>query len=271
MSSQTRVSLVVHAAQAGGEHAHSQFQQHLESENKAEPDEGIINPGDIVTEADRAAQRHVEDVIQEHYRHDVIVGEELDARKSVPEKSIAWVIDPIDGTYNFARGSRYWLTSVAVLRDGIPVAAANVAPALGEQYVANKGGSTRNGELISVTDHRDPRYANVAATVIPDYGARTRYAEGVAELFEGFGNARRYGTAQLTLSHVATGVLDGAVTPASVNPWDSIAGAYLVKQAGGQVTDLEGEPWRHDSQGLVASNGHIHDELLAVARTMAAE
>jgi myo-inositol-1(or 4)-monophosphatase len=163
------------------------------------------------------------------------------------------------------------VTSVAVVEGGQPFAAANVAPALGDAYVAGSEGTTRNGEPVSVTDHREPRFANVAATFIPGFGSRVDYAAGVAELFERFGNVRRYGSAQLTLSHMACGVLDGAVAPSRADPWDCIAGTYLVAHAGGRVTDLDGEPWRHDSRGLVASNGRVHDELLEAAARMAGD
>jgi myo-inositol-1(or 4)-monophosphatase len=271
MSTETRRSLVERAARAGAEEAHSLFHRGVEPENKVDPSAGIVDPGDVVTEADRAAQRRVLEVVEAAYPADTVVGEEADARKTVPDTGIAWVVDPIDGTYNFDRGSRQWLTSVAVLEDGDPFAAANVAPALGDVYRADATGAFRNGEPISVTGHREPRYANVAATFIPTFGSREPYAAGVAELFERFGNVRRYGSAQLTLSHVACGVLDGAVTPDRVNPWDSIAGVHLVERAGGRVTDLDGDRWRHDSRGLVASNGEVHDELLEVARTMAEE
>lgn len=271
MSGETRPEFVKRVAEAGGTEALSRFQQNIKSENKVNSAEGIINPGDVVTEADRIAQKRIREMIRERYPDDTIVGEEMNARKSIPDEGIAWVIDPIDGTYNFARGSKHWTASVAVVNDGTPFAAANVAPALNDSYVADSSGATRNGESMSVTDHKEPKYANVAATFIPDFGARTAYATGVGDLFTGFGNFRRYGTAQLTLSHVAAGVLDGVVTPGRINPWDSIVGAYLVERAGGQVTDLEGEPWRHDSRGLIASNGEIHDELLSVTRTMAEE
>ena len=271
MSSEGRAALVERAARAGAAEAHSRFQQGVDAENKARKGEGIVDPGDVVTEADRAAQRRVVEEINEAYPGDAIVAEEGEERKTVPEDGLAWVVDPIDGTYNFARGSRHWMTSVAVVEDGMPFAAANIAPALGDSYVAAGDGATRNGEAVSVTDHREPRFANVAATFIPGFGSRVDYAAGVAELFERFGNVRRYGSAQLTLSHVACGILDGAVAPSRADPWDCIAGTYLVECAGGRVTDLDGDPWRHDSRGLVASNGRIHDELLEVATRMAGD
>jgi myo-inositol-1(or 4)-monophosphatase len=77
---------------------------------------------------------------------------------------------------------------------------------------------------------------------------------------------RRFGCAQLGLAMVASGALEGITTNLRANPWDTVAGVHMIRQAGGQVTDLEGERWRHDSEGLVASNGAVHDELLEAAR-----
>jgi myo-inositol-1(or 4)-monophosphatase len=77
-----------------------------------------------------------------------------------------------------------------------------------------------------------------------------------------FGDVRRVGSMQATLALVAAGSLEGAVATGTPHPWDSVAGAELVRRAGGTVTDLRGEPWTHDSTGLVASNGRAHERLL---------
>jgi len=77
---------------------------------------------------------------------------------------------------------------------------------------------------------------------------------------------RRFGCAQLELAMVASGALEGTMTNLRANSWDTVAGVQLIREAGGVVTDLEGDRWRHDSAGIVASNGGIHDELLAAAR-----
>lgn len=263
------VGIVEKAAKEGGKRAMEWFRTEIDSENKAESSAEIINPADVVTDADRAAQRKVIDVIKEEYPDDAIVGEEEDELKSVPKTGTAWVIDPIDGTYNFARGGRDWATSVAVVRDGNPIAAANFLPALGDMYVASSGEMTRNGTRVAVSDRPEPKYSSVAPMVIPDYGDREGFGNATKEIVTNFGNIRRYGSAQVTCALVASGVLEGAVTHRKLNPWDSIAGAYMIEEAGGKITDIDGEKWTHESQGLVASNGRSHDEILAVARTMA--
>lgn len=264
-----RVDIAERAAREGGKRAMEWFRTDVDSENKVESSAEIVNPAEVVTDADRAAQRKVIDVITEEYPDDAIVGEEEDELKSVPESGIAWVIDPIDGTYNFARGGGYWATSIAVVRDGKPIAAANFLPALDDMYVASPGRTTRNGTQVTVSKRPEPKYSSVAPMVIPDYGERGNFSNAAKEIITKFGNIRRYGSAQVTCSLVASGVLEGAMTHRQLNPWDSIAGAYMVKEAGGKITDLDGNMWTHESQGLVVSNGQSHDEILAVAQTMA--
>lgn len=92
------------------------------------------------------------------------------------------------------------------------------------------------------------------------------YARAFEAIVSRFADLRRFGSAQGTLGMVAAGSLEGTVTNVEIDPWGTIAGVHPVRQAGGRVTGLDGERWRHDSRGLVASNGHLHDEVLAAAR-----
>ena len=84
-----------------------------------------------------------------------------------------------------------------------------------------------------------------------------------AEIVERFGDMRRFGSAQLTLSMVAEGALDATITNVDCNPWDTVAGVHMVRAAGGTVTDIHGERWHADSEGMVATNGTAHDAVLA--------
>ncbi|WP_162224404.1 inositol monophosphatase family protein [Halorussus amylolyticus] len=256
-----RLAVVQRAAAAGSEVAAAHFRQGIDVETKS-------GKTDVVTEADRAAQRRVIEVVTEKFPDDAIVGEEEDERKAVPETGDAWVIDPIDGTNNYIRSIPMWTTSVAAVRDGEPIAAANVCPALGDTYVADSTGTRLGGEPVSVSDRTDPETFTVAPTIWWDFDHRDEYADICREIVERFGDMRRFGCAQITLSMVASGALEGTVTNVAPNPWDSVAGVYMVRQAGGVVTDLDGNRWRHDSEGLVASNGEAHDELLATAKSV---
>ncbi|MFC4552608.1 MULTISPECIES: inositol monophosphatase family protein [Halorussus] len=257
-----RLAVAERAATAGSEVAAEGFRAGLDIETKA-------GKTDVVTEADRNAQRRVIEVIREEFPDDAIVGEEEDELKEVPETGDAWVVDPIDGTNNYVREIPVWTTSVAAVRDGEPVAAVNAAPALGDTYVADADGVRVDGESVSVSERTDPETFAVAPTIWWDFDRRDEYAGICRGIVERFGDMRRFGSAQLTLAMVARGSLEGTVTNLAANPWDTVAGVHMVRRAGGTVTDLDGDRWRHDSVGLVASNGEAHDELLAAARSVA--
>ncbi|AEH35537.1 inositol monophosphatase family protein [Halopiger xanaduensis] len=254
-----RASVAISAAEAGAAIAADSFRGDLEVEQKD-------GKTDVVTQVDRNAQTRVIEVIREAFPDDPIVGEEEDALKQVPEAGPAWIVDPIDGTNNYVDGIRAFGTAIAAVVDGEPVAGATVCPALEDTYRVGPKGAFLNGEPLSVSDCTDPERAHVCPTFWWDFDQRDQYAAATRALVDRFGDVRRFGCAQLELGMVASGALEGVVTNLRANPWDTVAGVALIRAAGGTVTDLEGERWRHDSRGLVASNGGVHDELLEAAR-----
>lgn len=262
MTTDQPAALAEASARAGAATAVDQFRSSLEVERKA--------GGEAVTEVDRAAQAAVVERIRATAPDATIVGEEVGTADTVPADGTAWIVDPIDGTENFVRGTRRWTTSVARIEAGGPVAAANAAPAMGDTYVGRPESVTRNDEPVTVSERTDPRRFAVAPIVWWGFDRREEYTAAVRAILERFGDLRRTGSAQATLSLVAAGGLDGAVTNVAASPWDTVAGAAMVEWAGGRVTDLDGEPWRYDSDGLVASNGQCHDAVLAAARDVAA-
>ncbi|MFC4359903.1 inositol monophosphatase family protein [Halobium salinum] len=250
-----RRSLLAEVAREGGERALESFREVVTVETK----EG---PLDSVTEVDRAVQRHVADRVADAFPDDALVGEEDGAEKEIPETGYAWVVDPIDGTNNYVAGNRNWTTSVALVRDGAVVGAVNRAPALGESYVALGNGSTRSDGPCTTSDRADL----ATFTVDPVFGLSPAHRTGLAAVTgvvaNRLGDLRRVGSGQLTLSMVAAGELDAAVSTVSLPPWDTRAGVYLVREAGGVVTDLAGERWTGASESLLVSNGRAHDELV---------
>ncbi|WP_135821509.1 inositol monophosphatase family protein [Halostella litorea] len=259
MDESERADVAVAAAREGASVAADYFRTDLPVEMKD-------GKTDVVTRADREAQERVIETIRETFPDVTVVGEEEDAPTVVPDDGPSFVVDPIDGTNNFVRGIPVWCTSVAAVVDGEPVAAATVVPPTGDEYVAADGPTRLNGEPVSVSDRIDPEASTVSPTLWWDLDRRDEYAAAATGVVERFADLRRYGSAQVTFGYVASGALDGSFSNLRGNPWDTVAGAHLVRQAGGRVTDLEGNRWRHDSRGVVASNGEIHDELLAVAR-----
>ncbi|WP_372909920.1 inositol monophosphatase [Salinigranum sp.] len=253
-----RAHVAEQAARVGAAVAAGGFRRGIPVETKGEKT-------DVVTQADRDAQARVIDCIHSTYAANAIVGEEEDELKSVPDEGPTWVIDPIDGTNNFVRGFQVWCTAVAAVCDGDPVAAAIAAPELGDVYVGDDETATRNGDSLAVSARTDPEACSVVPTMWWGRDRRDEYAVACREIVERFGDLRRVGSAQVTLAMLAAGAVDGVVTNVYANPWDTVAGVHLIRLAGGTVTDVHGDPWRHDSHGLVASNGEIHDELLEVA------
>jgi myo-inositol-1(or 4)-monophosphatase len=256
---ESRAEIAAASARAGAEVAVGSFRTELEIEHKS-------GKTDVVTRADRRAQEAVVDRIRSSDTDATVVGEENDTAQAVPGSGTVWVVDPIDGTNNFVRGDRYWATSVACLVDGDPVAAANVLPALGDSYVGTPEGVTLNGDPVSVSDRSDPDRFAVVPTVWWGFDRREEYAAVLEAIVGRFGDLRRVGSAQASLSLLAGGTYEGVFTTVDAPAWDTVAGAALVRWAGGTVTDLDGGAWHHDTPGLVASNGRAHDELLAAAR-----
>lgn len=258
MDDGVRREVALRAAEAGAAVAAERFRTDVAVETKT-------GKTDVVTEADRLAQKRVVETIRDHGDAPV-VGEEDGQRSDLPPDGPAWVVDPIDGTNNFVRGLRHFCTSVASVVDGEPVAGASVCPAIGDRYVFGPAGVERNGEPITVSDRSDPETFTVAPTIWWPRDRRDEYAATARAVVERFGDTRRVGCAQATLAMVADGGLDGAVTNVTTHPWDTLVGVGLVRAAGGVVTDIDGDRWTHDARGLVASNGRAHDEVLAAAR-----
>lgn len=256
-----RADCALHAARTGAAIAAESFRTTLDVETKD-------GKTDVVTQVDRNAQVAVIDTIHEQFPDDPVVGEEEDELKEVPESGPTWIVDPIDGTNNYVRGLRVFGTAVAAVIDGEPVAGATVLPALGDTYHIGPSGVYRNDREISVSETADPEAATVSPTFWWDFDARDQYAAATREVVERFGDMRRFGSAQATLAMVASGALDGTMTNLPTNSWDTVAGVAMIREAGGTVTDLEGERWSHDSVGLVASNGAIHEELLEATQAI---
>ncbi|QIB74129.1 inositol monophosphatase [Halogeometricum borinquense] len=250
-----RVRVAEAAAAAGADVAMAMFERDIEIEEKS-------SKTDVVSEADGAAQDEILTTIADHYPDDVVVGEEGNTPKEIPETGDSWVVDPIDGTSNYLHGFTVWCQAVAAVRDASPVAAAVTRPAVGETYVADDTEFRKNGDPTTVSDESDPERFVVAPTLRVGDDNRDQYLSVIETCFADLGDLRRIGSAQLTLAMVAAGSIDVALGIGRSHPWDTVAGVHMIRTAGGTVTDLDGNPWRHDSDGLVASNGQAHDAVL---------
>jgi myo-inositol-1(or 4)-monophosphatase len=259
---ETRAEVAERAARAGAAVAAGRFREAIDVETKA-------NKTDYVTQADRDAQAAVVESLAAAAPDDPVVGEEEETLDEVPAEGRAWVVDPIDGTNNYVRGMPTWATSVAAVEGGEPVAGASVLPALDDAYVVGADGVRRNGQPVAVSERTDPETFAVVPTFWWEMDHRGEYARACEAIVSRFADLRRPGCAQATLAMVADGGFEGAITNRHTNPWDTLAGVAMVRAAGGVVTDLHGDGWRHDSEGLVASNGEAHDVLLEAAQDIA--
>lgn len=279
-----RAALAERAARAGGAVARDAFRSELRIETKADKN-------DLVTDADRDAQRQVVHTIAQEFPDEaflceeevaVLAGEDGDPANAdgrvgssvdtVPESGPCWIVDPIDGTANFARGVQLWATSIAAVLNGETVAAATYLPSIQDIYTAGPDSATRNGTTLATSDRTDPETFVVGLVAAWRADRSDRFGRLAREVTSRFGDSRRFGSFQATLAMVASGELEAAVTTEPVTPWDTVAGVELVRASGGTVTDPDGTDWTPETEGLVASNGTAHEAVVdAVASALDAE
>ena len=245
-------------ARDAGEILHDRFGQPHEVRFK-----GTI---DLVTEADRAA----EDLIAGRLRvvcpeHDLLCEEGSVGATS--GATYRWVVDPLDGTTNFAHGLPTFAVSIALEDAGVPVIGVVYDPMRDELFVARKGGgSTLNGMPV-VVSAVDQLIASILVTGFSyDFARRDQQAEVWRDFLTRVQAIRQTGSAALNLCYIAAGRLDG-YWERGLSPWDVAAGAVIVTEAGGTVTDMHGGVFRSDDREILASNGRLHSKLLEVIGT----
>ncbi len=218
----------------------------------------------LVTDADRAAEQCIIDHIRRSFPTHRTLAEErgLDDQ---PSSRYQWIIDPLDGTTNFAHGFPVYAVSIGVECDARGLIGVVYDPTRDELFTAQAGQSAHvNGQPISVSD------TNLLdrALVVTGFGYNIRDTpNNNLDHFARFAlkaqGVRRTGSAALDLCYVAAGRFDG-FWEVTLNPWDMAAGVVILGAAGGHVTDLRGNTHSIYQPELVASNGRIHDQMLAV-------
>jgi len=227
---------------------------------------------DLVTEWDTRSEELVRRRLDQLAPGVPILGEEGGGRVASGQGGTLWLVDPIDGTVNFAHGLPLWAVTIALEQDGQPVAGVVVAPALGWEFHAVSGGGAFLGERrlhVSAVTALDQA---MLATGFP-YDRATSPRNNFAEwqhMQRRAGACRRLGAASLDLCMVARGWLDG-YWETRLQPWDLAAGALMVVEAGGRVTAPDGGPFVAASGDAVASNGAIHVDILAELAAVARE
>uniref|UniRef100_A0A831UEW7 Inositol-1-monophosphatase n=1 Tax=Geobacter metallireducens TaxID=28232 RepID=A0A831UEW7_GEOME len=218
---------------------------------------------DLVTEVDRACEELIVAAIRSAHPGHGILAEEGTRDTGISRHR--WIVDPLDGTTNYAHGFPWFCVSIALEIDGEVRLGVIYHPVMDELFTAVKGeGAFVNGRPIRVSSRRPLRQCLLATGFPYD---RTPDNENNFTHFFNFQFAaravRRAGAAALDLAYVAAGRLDG-YWELKLKPWDVAAGRLLVTEAGGRVTNHGGEPFAIGDHRILASNGLIHDEMLAV-------
>ncbi|MHB8909221.1 MAG: inositol monophosphatase family protein [Syntrophales bacterium] len=218
---------------------------------------GEIN---LVTEADRLSEALIIERISRTYPgHDVLAEESAETARG---SGFRWIIDPLDGTTNYAHGYPVFCVSIALEVEGIVRLGAVCNPMLAELFVAEKGeGAFLNGRRLAVSRTAELS-RGLLATGFPydireDKNNNINYFNTMAMHAQAI---RRTGSAALDMAYVAAGRFDG-FWELKLMPWDTAAGWLLVIEAGGMVTDLQNGPYQHSSPHILASNGSIHAEM----------
>lgn len=218
-------------------------------------------PGDLITAADKAAEAAVLEILQRHFPDHQILAEES-GRLGDTQSQYLWVIDPLDGTTNFAHQYPFSATSVGLLIEGVPQVGVVYDPFHRELFRAARGlGATCNRQPIQVSATTSLEQSLLVTGFAYDRRETpdNNYAEFcyLTHLTQG---VRRGGAAAIDLAYVACGRLDG-YWERGLSPWDIAAGIVLVQEAGGQVTAYDGGPQKLDTGRILATNGLIHPDL----------
>ena len=247
-------STLLEAIEKGADELQRFFNGTFKISNK----EGINN---LVTEADHAAEKAIISVIQKNFPEHFILSEEVGEMRTGSDHK--WIIDPIDGTVNFANGIPLCCVSIGIEQNGTMIMGAVYNPFMKELFFAERGkGAVLNNKAIHVSDKSEVIKSCLVTGFPYTY---LDEPNGPLQVFEKLIRqgipVRRLGSAAIDLCWVAAGRFDGFYEH-KLAAWDSAAGFLLVEEAGGKVTDFQGKYYSPYQPHLLATNGLIHDELL---------
>ena len=218
-----------------------------------------------VTEIDRRSEEIIITLIKDNFPDHQIIAEESDAVRT--DSDFCWIIDPLDGTTNFIHGFPCFSVSIALESQGEIILGIIFNPVLNELFSAIQGlGAFLNKKRIHVSDISSMEFS-LTSTGFP-YEIN-RYFNSNMEIFKRMYKScqgvRRAGSAAVDLCYVAMGRFDG-FWEFDLNAWDISAGALIVEEAGGKVSNYAGRSFNHNQRNIVASNGLIHDSMISVIR-----
>jgi len=216
----------------------------------------------LVTNADKHCEKLIVERIKGEFPDHDILAEE--SGEHAARGVFKWVIDPIDGTTNYAHGFPVFCVSIGVVLQGEVLCGVIYDPSRDELFEAAKGyGATLNGEAISVSTRSEVRDALTCTGFAYMNRGKSRNMQNFQKMIGRAQAVRRVGSAAIDLCYVACGRFDG-FWELGLCPWDTAAGLLLVTEAGGKVTTDEGGPFDIFAKGILATNGLVHDEMLQI-------
>lgn len=252
-------ALAVRLAREAGALQRARYETVLEIASKS-------RPIDLVTEVDRACEALIVGALRRERPGDDVLAEEGGAHADTGARW-RWVVDPLDGTVNFAHGYPCFCVSIGVESCGERRVGVVYDPLRDELFEAVRGGGARrNGAPIRVSKAASVGRALLATGFAYDvHDSTDDNLDRVARAVKQAGGVRRDGSAAIDLCYVACGRFDGYWEP-KLHPWDVAAGILIVEEAGGRVSDFAGGPAPASGREILASNGLLHDGLLALLR-----
>lgn len=254
----TIIELAIKAAREAGAILQSTAARGFQIESK-----GRI---DLVTEADLASEKHITSLIRQHFpSHHLLAEESGGTETGVGPEDYRWIIDPLDGTTNFAHGFPCYAVSIGIEQGGRPLAGVIYDPSRDELFAAERGaGATLNGRPIKVSATTDLEKALLVSGFPYDVRERMEeYLPAWREFLRASQGVRRLGSASLDMACIAAGRMDG-FWEHGLHAWDTAAGWIIVEEAGGRVTRLDGAPFDNFVPSLLCTNGLIHDQMLEI-------
>ena len=226
----------------------------------------VLKKGDInlVTEADLASEALIIERIKSYYPKHSILAEEAGNAVVGGENAWKWIIDPLDGTTNYAHGYPCFCVTLALEHNGEIVLGVTFDPTRNELFSAERGrGASLNNKPIRVSSTERLSEALIVTGFPYDFKRRSNFARHLTEFLLTSRGVRRDGSAAIDMAYVACGRFDG-FWEEGLNPWDMAAGVLLIEEAGGQVTGYDNSKFNIYNPPVLASNGLIHSQMLDV-------
>jgi myo-inositol-1(or 4)-monophosphatase len=222
---------------------------------------------ELVTNTDIKVNHFLVDKIRQAFPSHSILSEEEGLKKGKGHTGYQWVVDPLDGTTNFIMRHTFFTTTLALLKDGVPQIGVIYAPYTRELFVAEKGkGARRNEVKMHVSDEGSLKTSFLCFAYSHERKSLQRAVAAYQHFEFETRSMRHFGSSSLELAFVAAGRVDGMIITPPVRIWDVAAGMLMVQEAGGTVTDFNGDPNKIATNGLVVSNGKVHKQILRLIK-----